>query len=239
MGRRPVEDDREQVDRGPRQRAAGRGPADQRRHRAGGAADHDVLWGAALQPDRVHADVADEPAQRQRGGQQVHGQRQQHERQRAQSTNPNDQRGAGRDPARRDRPRGGAAHLGVDVAVVVVVDRAGAARRQIAAQARQRDQRDRRVAGDLHRGDRREQQQRLDLRLGQLEVVGQQLPRTRGGRRRAEPALPTRRPCQEPTPWRTARCRPSSGARRSTARSGGGCRASARPTARGGSRRSC
>ena len=40
-------------------------------------------------------------------------------------------------PFFRDRTRGGARHLGVDVAVVEVVDRPGAAGRQVAAQAGQ------------------------------------------------------------------------------------------------------
>ena len=57
MRRRPEKDDREQRDRAPADIAGDRGPADQRRQRAGRAADHDVLRRPALQPDRIDEDV--------------------------------------------------------------------------------------------------------------------------------------------------------------------------------------
>ena len=173
-----------------------RRPADQRRHGAGGAADHDVLRRAALQPDRVDEHVAEEAGEGQRGGQRVDRQRELDQRQ-AREHAAEQQRRARGDAARGDRPGGRALHLRVDVAVEPVVDGAGAARREVAAEAGQRDEAGRGVAGDVHRRDRRQQQQRLDLGLGQLEVVGEQLARARRRARRAprrapRPAAPAR-----------------------------------------------
>ena len=76
VGRRPEEHDREQQDRRPADGPAHGGPADERRHRARRAADHDVLRRAALEPDRVDEDVAQEAAEAQQRGGGVHEQRQ-------------------------------------------------------------------------------------------------------------------------------------------------------------------
>ncbi len=185
MRRRPEEDDREQVDRHAGELAGDRRPADERRYRARGAPDDDVLRRAALEPDRVDEDVAEEARERQRCREQVHRGRQQQERQGCED-DPVDQGGSRRDATAGHRPVGRARHLRVDVAVEVVVDGARAARRQVAAHDGQGDQPDRRVAGDLHRADGRQQQQRLDLRLGQLDVVADDLAHAGGlGRRMA------------------------------------------------------
>ena len=55
--RRPDEHDREQDPRRRRQGAGHRGPPDEGGHRAGRAADHDVLRRGALEPHRVDEDV--------------------------------------------------------------------------------------------------------------------------------------------------------------------------------------
>src|SRR6266702_3526699 len=57
MRRRPQEDDQEQDQRLDREAAGGCRPADHRRQRASGAADDDVLWRYAFEPDRVDADI--------------------------------------------------------------------------------------------------------------------------------------------------------------------------------------
>ena len=63
--RRPQQHDHEQVDRAHPEVAVGRGPARQRRDRAGGAPDHDVLRRRSLQPQRVHDHVVRASGQRQ------------------------------------------------------------------------------------------------------------------------------------------------------------------------------
>ena len=70
--RRPAEHDGEQHPRGRGERAGDRRPADEDRHGAGRAADHDVLRAARLEPDRVHEDVEEHRAHRQRRCEQVH-----------------------------------------------------------------------------------------------------------------------------------------------------------------------
>ena len=47
------------------------GPADEHRHRAGGAADDDVVRARALEPDRVDADVERRGAEGEDGRQEV------------------------------------------------------------------------------------------------------------------------------------------------------------------------
>src|SRR6185437_9115346 len=78
-----------------------------------------------------------------------------------------------------------------------------AARGEVAAEARERHQPRRWVPRHVHRGDRRQQQQRLDLRLGQLQVVGEELARARreADPRRAERGSGTHPGHQTPT-WR-------------------------------------
>ena len=60
MRRGPQEDDREQQHRHQRDLAGRRDPADQRRERAGAAADDDVLRRARLEPDRVDHRVVED-----------------------------------------------------------------------------------------------------------------------------------------------------------------------------------
>ena len=62
MRRRPVEDDQEEEERRQREVARRSGPADERRHRAGGPADDDVLRGRALELARVDEHVEEFPA---------------------------------------------------------------------------------------------------------------------------------------------------------------------------------
>ena len=93
---------------------------------------------------------------------------------------------------RRDRPRAGARHARVAVALDVVVDRPGAAGGEVAAEHRPEDRRERRAGrvGDEHRRDRRQQEQRDDPRLGQRDVVAGDWPSAgaHGGATRSGPA---------------------------------------------------
>ena len=57
MRRRPEKNDGEQRNRSPADVAGDRRPADHRRKGPCGAADHDVLRRAALEPHRVHKDI--------------------------------------------------------------------------------------------------------------------------------------------------------------------------------------
>ena len=213
--------------------AGDRGPGDQRRHRAGGAADHDVLRRAPLQPERVDEDVAEEAGERERRRQRVDRERQQGEGRGAEQRAEGD-RGGRRDAAAGHRAGRGAGHRAVDVAIDCVVDRAGATGREGAAEAGEEDEPERGVAGHVHRRDRREQQQRLHLRLGQREVVAQQPkapPGAAGWQRSGRRSWPVRLPAATRGPAaRSGRC---------GGRSPRGCRASAGRCARRAARRSC
>ena len=178
--RRPVEDDREEVERGGGDGARHGRPADQRRNRAGRAADDDVLRRAALEPERVDDRVPEEPGQREAGGEHVDGGCEQRKRGRLKREGVEQGRSR-RDPPGRHRPRGRAAHRGVDVAVVPVVERARPAGAQEAADHRDGHEGDRGVARDVHRRDRRQEQQQLHLRLGERDVIGDDLTDARNG----------------------------------------------------------
>ena len=97
------------------------------------------------------------------------------------SSTPNTIAARGLTRPRWPRAGGGPRHELVDVAVERVIDRPGAPRRQRAAQAGEGHETERRIAGHVHGGDGREEQERLHLRLGHLQVVG----RRPAGRRRA------------------------------------------------------
>ena len=174
MRRGPHEHHREQHERRHRQRPGDRRPADQHRHRAGRAADHDVLIGRALQPHRVDEDVEGDRGQRQHRGEHVHrdGEEQigaggQHE--------PEPQRRVGLDAVAGQRALPGPLHDLVDIAIEVHVHRVGGARRERAADQRRQDQPDRRdrARGQEHRGHGDDQQQDDDARLRQRDVGAQ------------------------------------------------------------------
>ena len=186
MRRRPEEDDRERVERVPGEATGGRRPADERWNRAGNSTDDDVLRRQRLQPQRVNEDVAKQPAQRERRGHEVHGRCEQGDRAHRER-DPEREPAARLDPAGDQGPVAGPRHARVAVAVDEVVDRPGAARREVAAQHGPEDGGEARPGrvGDEHRRHRRDQQQDDDPGLGQREVVAQdvQQPPPPGGRR--------------------------------------------------------
>ena len=102
---------------------------------------------------------------------------------------PEDERVDGLDPAGDDRPARGAADAGVDVAVDVVVDRAGAAGREVAAEAGpERSSRARgRWAWRRTSSHRRPEQQRDDPRLRQRDVVADGAEQASAARVEARP----------------------------------------------------
>ena len=104
-----------------------RRPADDRRERAGGAADDDVLRRAALQPDRVDEDVEGD-RQRQPCGRDESWSPAPSPRPRHREHDAETQRRARFDLAHRDRPPAGPPHHRIDVAIVPHVDRARRAR---------------------------------------------------------------------------------------------------------------
>ena len=171
MRRRPEEDDGEQHDRRPGQRAGHGRPADEHRHAAGRAAPDDVLRGAALEPHRVDDDVEGDRGDPEGGGQPVGRQRQldggQHAEHQAE-----DERGARGHRLAGQRAALGAVHEHVDVAVVPAVERVGAGGGQRPADERGQHQAERRQAagGQHHRRHRRHEQQLDDPRLGERDV---------------------------------------------------------------------
>ena len=189
--RRPEEDDQEEEERRHGQIPGRRGPADQRRHRAGSPADDDVLRRRALQPARVDEHVEQVPHEREHGGQDVDEAREQDERE-SREREPELERVLGRDAIGGDRPPRSAPHRAVDVAVEDVVERARAAAGQREPEHRHGHQpRLRPAAGaDDHPAQARQQQQAHDSRLGQRHVVapgaGRHPPLAQNQRRRDE-----------------------------------------------------
>ncbi len=224
--RRPVEDDGEQIDRRQIEPAGHGRPAHQRRKRAGGAADHDVLRARPLEPDGVDEDVEQEPAQREPRAERVDPVPEDRKG-REPERHPERQPEPGRDPSGRDRAEPRARHPGVDVPVEPHVDRVGAAGHQVAAQEHPEELAPGREPGrrDEHRRDRRDQQQRDDPRLGQRDQVGGE---GRAPRRRAPPRRPRARRRASgrsgtpagPAPPRPA-CPPAGAARGAPAAAGG------------------
>ena len=87
---------------------------------------------------------------------------------------------AHRHAAGRNGSCGRALHARVDIPVQHVVHRRRASGRQVAPEAGQEHEQGRGIAGHVHGADGRQQKQRLDLRLGQLDVVAEQLGEARG-----------------------------------------------------------
>ncbi len=173
MRRCPEEDDPEHHERGPAEVARGARVADERRHGARGAADHDVLRRRPLQPARVDEDVEEIAAEREQRGGEVHQRVEQNERERRER-DPELERELGGDPSRGDRALGGSlAHQLVDVAVEVVVER-----RRAAAGERETHHRhcEHAPRGHARGADERgraagQEQQRHHARLRQRDVV--------------------------------------------------------------------
>ncbi len=173
MRRRPQEDDEEQDQRHRGDRAGDGGPADQRRERAGRAADDDVLRRPPLQPHRVDEDVERDRGGEQSGGDQIRRQPHHHDRADRQRDAVG-QRRIRRDPPGRDWPVAGAAHLGVDVAVVPHVDGTRRARRDGDAQHGGEGEHRMQMAGrDQQADDAGEHHQGQHARLEQHEPVAQ------------------------------------------------------------------
>lgn len=132
------------------------------------AAPHDVLRGTPFENHRVDDDVEEERPERQPGGQPVDGETEQqgrHDRQRDAES----EALTGADHAGDERTLRGALHEGVDVAVDVHVERVGAARGQITAEAGEEHQLQIRhtLLGQEHHRNGGDQQQLDDPRLGQ------------------------------------------------------------------------
>ena len=137
MGRGPEEDDDEQHDRRPGERAGDRRPADEHGHGAGGAADHDVLRDGALQPERVDEDVEERGRQGEhRAESRLTPSASSTTKAATSSASANTSASPRRDHAGDERPVLGALHQPVDVAVDEHVDGVGAAGGERAADQR-------------------------------------------------------------------------------------------------------
>ena len=192
MGRRPEKDDGKEIHRRQIQAAGYRRPADQRRNRAGRAADDDVAGRSAFQPQGIDENIEQAGAKGQPGGQPVHPEGQQGESGGVQR-NAKGQGVSGFHPFSGHRAASGAPHIPVNVPVEEVVDGVGAAGGQGAAQPdpEQQIQRRRSPGGQEHTAGRRYQQQRNDFRLGQGQIIARRpanagpagAPPGQGGRR--------------------------------------------------------
>ena len=204
--------------------------ADERRNSARSASDHDVLRSRALEPAGVDEDVEEVADEREHRGEDVHGRREERERDRREQ-DPELERLLGRDATGRDGTLfRAAAHERVDVAVEHVVQSRRAAARQREPEHRHGEQSERRDAlrADEHSRRAGEEKQRHDPRLRQREVVACGGERRRLAaealRRRRRALLRTRSPRARrgaPSPtWRrrsTPRRRPGAIATRNTA----------------------
>ncbi len=119
---RPEEDDQPEQHRLRADLAAHRDPSEQRRHRAGSAADHDVLRRARLEHHGIDQGIADKGGQRQPQRQQVHRSAEKHAACTAKGSREK-QCLADTDLAARGRSPRGAAHSRVDAAFHYAVDR--------------------------------------------------------------------------------------------------------------------
>ena len=174
MRRRPVEDDRKQVDGGQVEPAGHGGPAHQRRKRTGSAADDDVLRRVPLEQHGVDQHVEQQPAQREPGAQRVHLLPEDPERDGAEG-HAEEQSLGRRDPPGGNRPQARARHAVIDVPVEPHVDGVRAAGHEIAADDHPEHQHrgGKPAVGHEHRRHRGHQQQRNDARLGQGDEVGE------------------------------------------------------------------
>ncbi|MPL91570.1 hypothetical protein SDC9_37645 [bioreactor metagenome] len=171
MRRRPHEDQREHQKAFKRDAARRHRPADHRREGPGGAADHDVLRRRALQPDRVDHHVEEDGEGQQRRGDAIRHHRQKPDRQ-PRKRQPDRQRLARGHPPRRDRPAGGALHLGVDVGIPPHVQRArGATAHRDAGNRHRAAQRIKVARRDQHADERGEDHKRHHPRLQQHDVI--------------------------------------------------------------------
>jgi hypothetical protein len=146
-------------------------PADEHRHRARGAADHDVLLRTRLQPDRVDEDVEERGRHGEAGGEEIRREREVHERDHVQH-DAEDQRVRRHDLAGRQRPPFGAVHELIAVTLDPAVDRVRAAGRERTRdehhdeQARGREP----VRREQHRWNRRDEQQLDDAGFRESHV---------------------------------------------------------------------
>ncbi|MNF58601.1 hypothetical protein D3C84_401660 [compost metagenome] len=168
----PGEDDQHQQQPLGIQLAGHRGPAEQRRRRAGQAADDDVLRRGALEKAGVQGSVTEQRGQGQPGGQRVG------EGQQQRLTGQRQDQGEGQRRARRDAPghqraQAGARHDRVDAAVHHVVDRRRRAGAQADAEVAEQQHRPRHAAvgGEEHADQRSDKHQHHHLGFGQFQII--------------------------------------------------------------------
>ena len=171
--RRPDEYDGEQHQRRDLDPAGHRRPPDEDGHRAGRAADHDVLRRRAFEAHRVDEYVEQDRRNREQRREQVHRAGEEQERHHAEH-DPEFEREVRRHPMRGERPLARASHPLVDVAVVVAVDRvcAPCGHRPAEQRAQHQPPGGNAARGDHHRRHGRDEQQDDDARLGELKIDG-------------------------------------------------------------------
>ena len=173
MRRRPEEHDQEKPERGQGEAPRRGGVADEGRHRAGGATEHDVRGPPPLEVARVDHDVEEIAGERERRCREVDRRCEHRERARGER-DPELERARRGQPAGGDRsPRGARPHEPVDVSIEHVIERAcTAAGEGETEQHKAEPPRIRRSARpDDHPARSSDEQERHDPRLRQGEVV--------------------------------------------------------------------
>src|ERR1700732_522662 len=172
MLRRPKEDNGEKRDAREGYFARGRGIADDRRQGSGGASDHDILRGKALEPHRVDGDVEKDGEAEKRGGEPI-GADAQGEHRKDGKDQAKTERVAFIHPTRRDRAILRPPHQRVNIGVIPHVEDARRARP--GRDGEQRGESNHRVdmrRRDQNPGERGEDHQRHDARFEQRQIIG-------------------------------------------------------------------
>ncbi|MNH13062.1 hypothetical protein D3C79_726220 [compost metagenome] len=170
--RGPGENDQHQQQRLGADMTTDRHPAQQRRRRAGQAANHDVLRRGPLEKAGIDHRITEQRGQGQPGGEGVGKDQQQGHAQQRQQQGKGQSRGR-RYPAFGQGTLVGAGHQRIDAPVHHVVDHCGAA--GTTGDTEVAEQQDgpghARASGEKHTDQGRDQHQHHDLGLGQLQVV--------------------------------------------------------------------
>ena len=172
MRRGPRENDEEQKQRLEGNFAVDGGPAEHRRHRSGGSADHDVLRRHGLEQDRVDHGVADESAEGKPHGERI-DEGVQHPQPGAADCAGERKRLKRRELPTGQGPRPSARHDRVDLLLYQAIHRRRRARNKPDADGRGEEKLRRHHArnGEEHADDRAEHDQRHYARLGEAQEL--------------------------------------------------------------------
>ena len=173
MWRCPIEDEGEEKDRYQRNVARDRSPANHWREGPGCAADHDVLWGRALQDQRIDEHIESDGTERDERSHNRCCERQEDEARNAEGAR-KEQRRTHADPPSHEWACRGARHLRINIGINDAVEHVGARGAQCATHERCSNQCQRwnPAGSEQHRWNRGDQQQLNDAGFCQRDIGG-------------------------------------------------------------------